>query len=111
MVWTKITLQPLTSERTYSFENDFVELIRNIKFKKIGNTFHEKLKEDIKVIKESNKTMTFAGKTSNMYRLKNEQYDQLIMNFITSTYKKANNSIKKQINMAGKNLMRDKEVI
>ena len=33
------------------------------------------------------------------------------MNSITSTYKKANNSIKKQINMTGKNLMRDKEVI
>ena len=33
------------------------------------------------------------------------------MNSITSTYKKANNKIKKQINMAGKNLMRDKEAI
>ena len=33
------------------------------------------------------------------------------MNSITSTYKKANNNITKQINMAGKNSMRDKEVI
>ena len=48
--------------------------------------------------------MTFADKTSNMYRLTKEKYDQLIMNSITSTYKKANNKIKKQINMAGKNL-------
>ena len=32
------------------------------------------------------------------------------MNSITSTYKKANNNIKKQIDMAGKNLMRRKEV-
>ena len=55
--------------------------------------------------------MTFADKTSNMYRLTKEEYDQLIMNSITSTYKKANNNINKQINMAGKNLMRDKEVI
>ena len=38
--------------------------------------------------------MTFAGKTSNMYRLTKEQYDQLIMNSITFTYKKANNNIK-----------------
>ena len=53
--------------------------------------------------------MTFADKTSNMYRLTKEQYDQLIMNSVTSYYKKE--SIKKQINMVGKNLMRDKEVI
>ena len=55
--------------------------------------------------------MTFADKTSNMYRLTKEQYGQLIMNYITSTYKKANSNIKKQINMAGKNLTRDKEVM
>ena len=33
------------------------------------------------------------------------------MNSRTSTYKKANNNIKKQINIARKNLMRKKEVI
>ena len=41
-------------------------------------------------MKDSHKTMTFADKTSNMYRLTKEQYDKLIMNFIISTYKKAN---------------------
>ena len=55
--------------------------------------------------------MTFAGKTSNMYRSTKEQYNQLIMSSLTFNYKKASNNIKKQINMAGKNLMRDKEVI
>ena len=33
------------------------------------------------------------------------------MNSITSTYKKAYNNIKKQTKMAGKNLMRGKEII
>ena len=93
-------------ERT-PFENDLMELIRNIKFRKIRNTFEEKLKGNIKLITESNETMTFADKTSNMYRFINEQYDQLIMNSVISTYKKANSNIKKQINMTGKNLMRE----
>ena len=93
------------------FENDLVELIRNIKFRTIRNTFQEKLKEDIKLIKDSHKTMTLEDKTSNMYLLTKEQYDKLIMNSITSIYKKANKNIKKQINKAGTNLMRDKEVI
>ena len=68
-----------------------MKLIRNIKFRKIRNTFQEKLKENIKIIKESNKTITSADKNSR-----------------TSTYKKRNSNIKKQINMAGKNLLRDK---
>ena len=42
------------------FENDLGELIRNIMFKKIRKTFQEKLKEDIKLIKGSKKTMIFA---------------------------------------------------
>ena len=67
------------------FENELVELMKNIKFRKIRNTFQEKL-EDIKLITESNKTKTPADKASN-------------------------SNIKKQINMAGKNLLRDKEVI
>ena len=71
-----------------------------MKFRKIKNSFHEKLKEDIKLIKDSHKTMTFADKTSNMYRLTKEQYDKLIMNSITSTYKKTNSNIKKQISKA-----------
>ena len=93
------------------FENDSVELIRNTKFRKIRKTFQENLKEDIKLMKEPNETKRSTYKTSNIYRLTKEQYEQLLMNSITSTYKKANNNIKKQMNMAGKNLMRDKEVI
>ena len=107
----KSPYSPRQVKEVIPFENDLVELIRNIKFRKIRNIFQEKPKEEIKLIKKSNKTMTFADKTSNMYRLTKEEYEQLIMNSITSTYKKANNNINKQINMAGKNLMRDKEVI
>ena len=55
--------------------------------------------------------MTFADKISNIHQLTKEQYDQLIMNSITSNYKKANNSIKNQINMAVKNFVRDKEIM
>ena len=53
MVWTKITLQPQTTKKLIPFENDLVELIRNIKFRIIRNNFQERLKENIKLIKES----------------------------------------------------------
>ena len=68
----KSPYSPRQAKELIPFENDLVALIRNIKFRKIRNTFQEKLKEDIKLIKDSHKTMTFADKTSNMYRLTKE---------------------------------------
>ena len=49
--------------------------------------------------------MTSADKTLNTFRLTKEQYDQLIMNSITSTCKNPNNNIKKQITMAEESLI------
>ena len=48
----KSPCSPRQVKELIPFENDFVELIRNIKFRKIRNTFQEKLKEDIKLIKK-----------------------------------------------------------
>ena len=99
MVWTKITEQPQRQvKERISFKNGSEELIKNITFRKIRNTFQDKLKDNIKLIKESNKTMTFADNISNIHQLTKEQYDQIIMNFITCNYKKANNNIKRNPN-------------
>ena len=107
----KSPYSPRQVKKLIPFENDLVELIRNIKFRQITNTFQEKLKEDIKLIKDSHKAMTFVNKTSKMYILTKEQYDKLIMDSIASTYKKVISNIKKHINEAWKDLMRDKERI
>ena len=46
-----------------AFENELLELIKIIKFKKRQSNFQEKLNEDIKTINNTNKTLTFADKT------------------------------------------------
>ena len=84
----KSPYSPRQVKELIPFENDSVQLIRNIKFRKIRNTFQEKRKENFKLIKESNKTMTPADKTSNMYRLSKAQCDQLIMNSLTNGKKR-----------------------
>ena len=56
----KSPYSPRQVKKLIPFENDLVESLRNIKFRKIRNTFQENLKEEIKLIKKSNKTMTFA---------------------------------------------------
>ena len=63
------------------------------------------------MIRISEKTLTFADKTINMCRLSKGQYNMLLNNSITSTYKKSNNNIKKKINISGRNILKDKEVL
>ena len=62
------------------FENDLMELFRNIKIRKIRKTFQENLKQGNKLMRESNEAKASTDKTSNMYRLTKEQYKQLLMN-------------------------------
>ena len=80
------------------------------KITKWGNTifisriqFQKKIKKDIQLIKSSDKRVTFADKTTNLYRLTKGEYDHMINNAMTLTYKKASNNIKKNRSMLMEN--------
>ena len=77
------------------------------------NQLQNQLKEDIKKINQSDKTLTFADKSSNMYRLTKEEYVKMWRNAMTSTYKKTNSNIKKRIDIKEKQIMEnvDKEIL
>ena len=60
-----------------------------------------KLHEDLRKIRLSEKTLTFADKTSNMYRLEKEEYRHLLQNVVTTTYKKFNKETERRINCEG----------
>ena len=55
--------------------------------------------------------MTLADKTPNIYKVLKEQYEKLVNNAITTSYKKISNKAQDQINNHGKNKLKDKEVI
>ena len=55
----------------------------------------------MKQVQTSNKTLTPADKTSNMYRLNKNDYENLLRNAITTTYKKANKNTGTKINKEG----------
>ena len=84
------------------FEIDLIELAKNIKFRTVHNQLQRKVKSDIKLIEQSSKTLTIADKTSNMYRLTNEESNKMRRNAI----KKANKNIKKRINKKWKEIVR-----
>ena len=56
------------------------------------------LHEDIQT---SKKTLTPADKASNLYRLNKNDYQNLLTNTITATYKKANKNTGTKINKEG----------
>ena len=77
------------------------------------NQVQNQLKEDLKKTNQSDKTLTFADKSPNMYRLTKEEYVKMRRNVITSTLKKTNSNIKKRIDIKGKQIMEnvDKEIL
>ena len=78
-------------------------MIRKIKFEPARTEFQRKLSEDLRSNKRFNKIFVFADKTRNMYGLDPKEYDKLLNNNVTKSYKKSNiktvNEINKEANV------------
>ena len=94
-----------------AFEKELIAVVKNIKFRNARGDFQTTLQEDIRVIHNSKKTMTFADKTCNIYRLTKEEHNKLLRNAVTSKYKKTNTKIKDKINKKGKEILNSKEAL
>ena len=70
-----------------------------------------RLKDDINTIHNTYTTLTFADKTSDLYKFKKEQYNKMLNNLITTTNKKTSNYIHNKINTDGEKLMKDKDIV
>ena len=67
------------------FEDDLVRIVKELKFPKVRNNFQKMLREDMKQVQTSNKTLTPTDKTSSMYRLNKNDSQTLLRNVITTT--------------------------
>ena len=77
------------------FEEDLWKLVDIIKFHRFNCEFQKKLKEDVVQIKLATTSFTEADKTSNMYKMHQDEYKRLLHNSITSNYKKTNKEVAK----------------
>ena len=102
---------PKQVKEVSAFEKDLIDVVKDIRFRNARSDFQIALQEGIRVIHNSKKTMTFADKTSNMYRLTKEKHNKLLRNAITSKYKKTNTKIKDKINKKAKEISRNKEAL
>ena len=67
------------------FENDLLELIKSVKFKKVKKT--KFLGKDITSIKKSKNVLIFADKTRNIYETDNNTFSKLLTDNISKTKK------------------------
>ena len=68
------------------FEEDLIKLVKNLRFRKVDNKFQRTFEKDLKDIRSSNRTLTAAGKMSNMYRLSKGEYSNFLQSAITWKY-------------------------
>ena len=68
-----------------------------LEFKPVRTEFQRKLSKDLRSIKCSNKSFVFADKTR-MYGSGPKEYDKLLNNIVTKSYKKSNIKTVNEIN-------------
>ena len=75
-------------EHLNAFENDLDDLIQEVEFTNVQNTFQQKLKKDVQSIKSSNDMLVFTYKSTNLYELSRDYYEKLLHDNITQRYQK-----------------------
>ena len=80
------------------FEDDVLELISNIKYKKVNNPFQNQLKNDCQSIFEATEIITKADKSQNLYKVPITDYKQTLQKEITKNYKKCKHELVTETN-------------
>lgn len=66
-------------------------MVRSIEFKSsVNNAYQSQLKKDESDIDKSENMLMFADKTTNLYSIKKEEYEQVLHENVTKTFLKAN---------------------
>ena len=79
---------PSSVKELVPFENDMMEMIKNLEFKRVHSEFQSILNNDIREIHRSNNLFISADKSRNIYRINKTRYEQLMHDNVTKTYKK-----------------------
>ena len=87
-----------SNENLLNFEEDLFNMVNTVKFRKVKCPFQETLQNDIDKIKESDRVLVSADKTTNFYSLSKDEYNKLLTENITKTYKKTNALTVRKIN-------------
>ena len=85
-------------------ENDMMDMIKNLEFKRVNNEFQSNLRNDIRQIRESNNLFVSADKSKNIYKVSKASYEQMMHENVTKTFKKCNTNKSNSINLKAKQI-------
>ena len=80
------------------FEDDMVEMIKQVEMRNISNPLQNQMREDIKKIKSTPEVIIQADKTANLYLMKPEVYKKHLTDTISQEYRKTDYSTMDRIN-------------
>ena len=95
---------PSSVKELASFENDMMDMIKNLEFKSVNNKFQSKLTSDIRKIRESNILFVSADKSRNIYKVSKDSYERIMHENVTKTYRKCNTNKSNSINFKAKQI-------
>ena len=85
---------PPKSPHLMPFEDNLYKMLREVEFRKVhSNQFQRRLASDVKSIKSSSNLLVFADKTTNLYEMSKVDYEKLMTENITKSYKKGDESV------------------
>ena len=67
-----------------------MDMIKNVKFKRVINEFQSNLRNDIRQIHRINNVFISADKSRNIYKVSKGSYERMMDENVTKTYKKCN---------------------
>ena len=88
---------PIVNEMK-AFEEDVSRMISSIEFRNIKDPFLNTINEDLKKVNSSKNVFVFADKTRNLYEVTPEEYNKILTENISKSYKLGNNNLTDDIN-------------
>ena len=95
---------PSSVKELVPFENDMMDMIKNLEFKRVNNEFQSNLRNDIRQIRRSNNLFISADKSRNIYKVSKASYERMMHENVTKTYKKCNTNKSNSINFKAKQI-------
>ena len=100
----KSDITPPQKQHLNAFENELYDMVQCIEFRRSHNVFQKQLATNIKQIKETDFILVSADKTTNTYKMSVQDYNKLLTENITKTYKKSGKSDTHKINLEAKSI-------
>ena len=95
---------PSSVKALVPFENDMMDMIKNLEFKRINNEFQLNLRNDIRQIRRSNNLFISADKSRSIYKVSKASYKRMMHENVTKTYKTCNANKSNSINFKTKQI-------